>query len=123
MKMNFNDPEDICRDIPDVAGVTITPMFGVIEDTSGEKNTLIITLELFGRAKEHYQAMNIQILTSVRNEEHHEKCCIYEYVLTNIQEEIPRYEADVGYNYELEFFEKDGAILECEVCFRLPVLH
>ena len=127
MSMNLEDPEDLNGNIPDVAEFNIKPFFDIDLDSAEEsincksKNVLMITLELIERAKENYQDMKIEVLTSIRNIQHHQKCCVYEHTMKNNME-IVRYSACVGYSYEImEFFKSEGAILECEVCFRLPL--
>ena len=127
MRMNLDEPNDLNGNIPDVAEVNIEPFFDIDPDSAEEsrncksKNMLMITLELIGRAKENYQDMKIEVLTSVRNIQHHQKCCVYEYTVKN-SPEIVQYLACVGHSYEImEFFKSEGAILECEVCFRLPL--
>jgi len=126
--MDLNDPREITGvEIPDIARVSIIPLFEVDCDSAEEsipnefKNFLVITLELEGRAKEKCDDTKVELLTAVRNIECNQKCCVSKHSIEK-PGEVERFQACVGHSYEmLEFFKVDGAIFECEVCFYLSL--
>ena len=126
LKMDLNDPQEISElVIPDVAKVSILPLFQIDCDCAEDyKNVVIMTFKLQGRAKKEREDTKVELLTAVRNTDCNQKCCVYRYSIEEPpgDEEEKRFEACVGYSYEmLEYFKVDGAIFECEVCFYLSL--
>ena len=129
MRIDLNNPKEISGIIiPDVARVSILPFFEIDCDSAEEsmdyeyKNVIIMLLVLEGRAKEECKDTKVELLTAVRNLEYNQKCCVYRHSIEELGEEEKRFEACVGYSYEmLEYFKADGAIFECEVCFHLSL--
>ena len=129
LTMDLSDPQEISGlVIPDVARVSILPLFQIDCDCAEEskgyncKNVVIMTFKLEGRAKKECEDTKVELLTAVRNTDCNQKCCVYKYSIEEPGEEEKRFEACVGYSYEmLEYFKVDGAIFECEVCFYLSL--
>ena len=129
LKMDLNNPKEKELVIPDVARVSILPLFEIDYDSAEEsmdyncKNVVIMTFELQGRAKEECKDTKVELLTAVRNTGCNQKCCVYKHSIQEPPgEEENRVKVCVGYSYEmLEYFKVDGAIFECEVCFYLSL--